>query len=184
MSELATFARQFCLPQATERRLTKQLTRVDRVSKCDTAIRHNLSKLSAQRWPTPLAWAKIEVCQSIHRQIQQLNGGESQSLHSVQGVKIVEFDACFRQDVALFEQLMHIYAKYYGPHHPRLQYKLWCWIGILLQRLFALCQTRKFSPQPNECNTEQLQMLFAIIFDLYRQAKLYNRFMRDALRVE
>lgn len=178
ISELATYALQYCLPEEKRRRLTKQLTPVTGVANCRNIIKHNLTILNGPRDKVPVSLSKKEIESNIHQMIQQ-SGWNCQRLDSFQAVKLAEFVACFRQDSVLMKQLMHVYANYYGPYHPRVEYKLWYWIGILLQQLFSL-STRKYSISGDLL--DQARALFGVIFDLYRQAKLIHHFSHKPLK--
>lgn len=114
-------------------------------------------------------------------------------LESVLAVRVADFVAVTKANSVQLERLAAIYRHFYGDYHPRLLYKLYQFIGVLLEKVATIYAERRrrrvaFLSVPSQAairiggNEEaQLESAFAVMGRLVRQARLIQSWIDDKL---
>lgn len=107
-------------------------------------------------------------------------------LESVLAVRVADYVAVTKANARQLERLATIYRQFYGEYHPRLLYKLYQFIGVLLEKvatIFAERRRRTFASQAATRVGEeaQLETSLAVIGRLCRQARLIQNWIDEKL---
>lgn len=107
-------------------------------------------------------------------------------LESVLAVRVADYVAVTKANARQLERLATIYRQFYGEYHPRLLYKLYQFIGVLLEKvatIFAERRRRTFASQAaiRVGEEAQLETSLAVIGRLCRQARLIQNWIDEKL---
>ena len=147
----------------------------------------------------------MELYESI-KQKGLLSDEQLNKLESIQTVRIADFFACYRWlNPILLQRLATFYGRYYGSFNPRLLFKLYHFIGILLvkvsqiylERSSLLLKDNSFSSNNNNHNgssiqqstirhkieNTQLESCFRVISHLVRKSKVIQQFLDQRIQL-